>query len=90
VFPVLGIIVISGLTGRHEIGQSMHIGVPLVAILLGLQAAVLDDVIVRSMLRANREPSPWRYIASCNVGIAMTAVGSLLWWVLRHPPKMIA
>jgi hypothetical protein len=89
-FPILPIacgLIVSGFA-RHVVGQSL-LTVPLVAVTMGIEAASLDYLLVRTfMKRSVRRRFMWVLIA--NVLSASVALGLGFAWVAYHPMMMIA
>jgi hypothetical protein len=90
-FPILPIactLMLNGLVGGTA-GQSLFVSLPIVALAMGIEAAFLDWVLFRVLMKESvKRQFVWVLIA--NVLNASIALGIGLAWVAHHPTMMIA
>ena len=87
--PILGVGLPLGLLGRTAVGESLLIGVPLVAISMGIETAFLDAVLFRLLLK---ESVKKRFVSLliANILNASIALALGLAWAFRHLPIFVA
>jgi len=80
---------IAGDRAGHALAESLLIGVPLVAVSMGIETAIVDAVLMRSLLTysANPQTVPLFITNLLNATIAL-ALG--LTWAFHHLPIFIA
>lgn len=90
-FPVVAII--GGLilvnTAGDAAGYSLPITVPVVTVSLGLEAAAVDAILFRLLLKKSAKGRLGALLI-INLLNAVAALAILLMWVLRHRPNTIA
>ena len=86
--PILGVGLRLGFLGRTAVGESVPIGVPLVAISMGIETALLDAMLFRMWLKESvKKRSVSLLIANIlNASIAL-ALG--LAWAFHHLPTFV-
>lgn len=89
IVPILGVGLPLGLLGRTAVGESTLIGVPLVAISMGIEATFLDAVLFCLLLK---ESVKERFVSLliANVLNAAIALALGLAWAFHHLPTFVA
>jgi hypothetical protein len=87
--PILGVGLPLGLLGKTGVGESLLIGVPLVAISMGVETAFLDAVLFHLLLK---EPVKKRFVSLhiANILNASIALALGLAWAFHHLPTFVA
>ena len=85
IVPILGVGLPLGLLGKVAVGESFLIGVPLVAIAIDIETALLDAVLFRMLLK---EPSKKRFVPLliANILNASIALALGVAWAFHHMP----
>jgi hypothetical protein len=89
IVPILGVGLPLGLLEKVAVGESFLIGVPLVAISMGIETALLDAVLFRMLLKESGKKrfTPLLIANILNASIAL-ALG--LAWAFHHMPTFLA
>ena len=87
--PIFGVGLPLGLLGKTAVGESFLIGVPLVAISMGIETAFLDAVLFRMLLK---ESVKKRFVSLliANILNASIALALGLAWAFHHLPTFVA
>ena len=87
--PVFGVGLPLGLLGKTAVGESLLIGVPLVAISMGIETASLDAVLFGMLLK---ESVKKRFVSLliANILNASIALALGLAWAFHHLPTFVA
>ena len=83
------LILAAGDVAGHVIGGSLWIGVPLIAVSMGIETAFLDAVLWRWLFRESAKKGFVRLLIT-NVLNASIALALALTWAFRHLPLFIA
>ncbi len=80
IVPILGVGLPLGLLGKVAVGESFLIGVPLVAISMGVETALLDAVLFRMLLKESGKKRfmPLLIANILNASIALVNCSALL------------
>jgi hypothetical protein len=89
IVPILGVGLPLGLLGKAAVGESRLIGVPLVAISMGLQTTFLDAVLFRVFLKESVKKQ-FVSLLIANILNASIALALGLAWAFRHMPIFLA
>jgi hypothetical protein len=89
IVPILGVGLPLGILGKVAVGESLLIGVPLVAVSMGIETAFLDALLFRVLLKnsGNKRFVPLLIANILNASIAL-ALG--LAWAFHHMPIFLA
>jgi hypothetical protein len=89
IVPILGVGLPLGLLGKVAVGESLLIGVPLVAVSMGIETAFLDAVLFRVLLK---EYGKKRFVSLliANILNASIALTLALAWAFHHMPIFLA
>lgn len=89
IVPILGVGLPLGLLGKAAIAESLQIGVPLVAISMGVETALLDTVFFRTLLKKSEKKRFVRLLIT-NILNASIALALGLTWAFHHMPIFVA
>jgi hypothetical protein len=87
--PIFGVGLPLGLLGRAAISESVLIGVPLVAISMGIETAFLDAVLFRVLLKESVKKQ-FVSLLVANILNASIALALGLAWAFHHLPIVVA
>jgi hypothetical protein len=87
--PIFGVGLPLGLLGRAAISESLLIGVPLVAISMGIETAILDAVLFRALLKESVKKQ-FASLLVANILNASIALALGLTWAFHHLPIVVA
>ena len=88
VLPMICVVVLD-LAAGHSIGNSLLIGVPLVAISMGIETAFLDAVLLRVLLKESAKKR-FGALLIANILNASIALALGLAWAFHHLPIFLA
>ena len=89
IVPILGVGLPLSLIGRTAVGESLLIGVPLVAIAMGIETAFLDAVLFRVLLKESIKKRLMSLLIA-NILNASIALALGLAWAFHHMPIFLA
>jgi hypothetical protein len=89
IVPILGVGLPLGLLGKAAIGESFLIGVPLVAISMGIETALLDAVFFRMLLKESGKKR-FTTLLIANILNASIALALGFAWAFHHMPIFLA
>jgi hypothetical protein len=89
IVPILGVGLPLALMGRTAVGESLLIGVPLVAISMGIETAFLDAVLFRVLLKESVKKR-FMSLLIANILNASIALALGLAWAFHHMPIFLA
>jgi hypothetical protein len=87
--PIFGVGLLLGLLERAAISESLLIGVPLVAISMGIETAILDAVLFRALLKESVKKQ-FASLLVANILNASIALALGLTWAFHHLPIVVA
>jgi len=85
IVPILGVGVPLAYLGKADVGNSFLIGVPLVAISMGIETALLDAVLFRLLLKESAKGAIYALLIA-NIFNASIALALGLAWAFHHLP----